>query len=69
MFFEVTTLILNYIFLSAIINTDTRKTMKNAISTGVKISSQPISLLITFFRKSIKLNNIPNEITAFLKPV
>jgi len=59
----------DYIFLSAIFNADRTKTIKNAITTGVKTSSQPIPPVIILIMKSIILNSVPNEITIFLRLV
>ena len=57
----------DYIFLSADFNTDNRKTIKNAISTGAKTSSQPIPPVITFIINKIALNRIPNKISTSLR--
>jgi len=57
----------NYTFLSTAFNTDNRKTIKNAISTGVKTSNQPIPPIITFIINRIALNRTPNKISTSLR--
>lgn len=57
----------NYTFLSTAFNTDNRKTIKNAISTGVKTSNQPIPPIITFIINRIALNTTPNKISTSLR--
>lgn len=62
-------LIINYAFLRAAFSADNRKTMKNAIITGEKTSSQPMPPVIIFSIKRMELNTNPNEIRTCFIPV